>query len=284
MSPVTERAQRDEAPVRESWLVALDVDGTVIHEDETLDEVVVDAVRAARDRGHEVTLATGRSWQTTRPILLALGLSPEYVVCANGALIMRKQSDAFGSEAPEYVRAHVETFDPTEVLMRIRDHLPDGRFMVELPDGMRLYTAGMTDWDLSNATEVAFDDLLGTFATRLVVVSPDHELEDFLGIVDRMGLHKVSYAVGWTSWLDIAPDGVNKSTALERVRAWLGAPRSRVLVVGDGRNDIEMLQWAALSGRAVAMGQSSDEVKAVATEIAAPVTRAGLAPVLESLP
>ncbi len=268
----------------EPWLVALDVDGTVLHEDETLDAVVIDAVRAARDRGHEVTLATGRSWHTTYPVLLALGINPEYVVCANGALVMRRQSDAFGADAPEYVRAHVETFDPTEVLMRIRDHLPDGRFMVELEDGQRLYTAGMADWDLSNAMEVAFDDLLGTFATRVVVVSPDHELEDFLGIVDRMGLHKVSYAVGWTSWLDIAPDGVNKSTALERVRAWLGAPRSRVLVVGVGRNDIEMFQWAALSGRAVAMGQAPDEVKAVATEITGPVTEAGLVLVLDSLP
>jgi len=267
-----------------SWLVALDIDGTILHEDESLDPVVVDAIRSARDRGHEVMLATGRSWHTTQPILLALGLSPEYVVCANGAIIMRRQGEGFGAEAPDYVRAHVETFDPTEVLMRIRDHLPDGRFMVELADGRRLFTAGMFDWDLTNADEVGFDELLGTFATRVVVVSPDHELEDFLGVVERMGLHRVSYAVGWTSWLDIAPDGVNKSTALERVRGWLGAPRSRVIAVGDGRNDIEMFEWAALSGRAVAMGQAPEEVRAAATEIALPVSEAGLAGVLDSLP
>ena len=268
----------------DSWLVALDVDGTILHEDESLDPAVVDAIRSARDRGHEVMLATGRSWHTTQPILLALGLSPDYVVCANGAIIMRRQGEVFGDEEPDYVRAHVETFDPTEVLMRIRDHLPDGRFMVELGDGKRLFTAGMFDWDLSNAVEVGFDELLGTFATRVVVVSPDHELEDFLGVVERMGLHRVSYAVGWTSWLDIAPDGVNKSTAMERVRRWLGAPRSRVIAVGDGRNDIEMFEWAALSGRAVAMGQAPDEVKAAATEIALPVSEAGLAPVLDALP
>ncbi|OJX63167.1 MAG: haloacid dehalogenase [Micrococcales bacterium 73-13] len=268
----------------DGWLVALDVDGTILHEDESLDAVVVDAVRSARDRGHEVMLATGRSWHTTQPVLLALGLSPDYVVCANGAIIMRRQGEVFGDEAPDYVRAHVETFDPTEVLMRIRDHLPDGRFMVELADGRRLFTAGMFDWDLSNAVEVGFDELLGTFATRVVVVSPDHELEDFLGVVERMGLHRVSYAVGWTSWLDIAPDGVNKSTAMERVRGWLGVPRSRILAVGDGRNDIEMLQWAALSGRAVAMGQAPDEVRAAATQLALPVTEAGLAPVLDALP
>jgi len=122
------------------------------------------------------------------------------------------------------------------------------------------------------------------FNAFVVVVSPDHELEDFLGVVERMGLHRVSYAVGWTSWLDIAPDGVNKSTAMERVRGWLGVPRSRILAVGDGRNDIEMLQWAALSGRAVAMGQAPDEVRAAATQLALPVTEAGLAPVLDALP
>ena len=75
-----------------------------------------------------------------------------------------------------------------------------------------------------------------------------------------MGLHQVSYTVGWTAWLDIAPEGVNKSTALERVRGLLGFYLDRVMAVGDGRNDIEMLQWAAQQGRAVAMGQAPEEV------------------------
>jgi hypothetical protein len=55
-----------------------------------------------------------------------------------------------------------------------------------------------------------------------VVLSPGHALDDFLAVVEQMGLHKVSYNVGWTAWLDIAPDGVNKATALERVRDLLG--------------------------------------------------------------
>jgi hydroxymethylpyrimidine pyrophosphatase-like HAD family hydrolase len=82
-----------------------------------------------------------------------------------------------------------------------------------------------------------------------------------------MGLHKVSYNVGWTAWLDIAPDGVNKATGLERVRDELGIPRDRVLVIGDGRNDIDMLQWAVGGGGVgVAMGQAPDEVQAAANE------------------
>ncbi len=266
------------------WLVALDVDGTILHEDETLDAAVVEAVRGARDRGHEVMLATGRSWRTTEPILRSLGLAPEYLVCANGATTMRREGPALGTDAPEYVRAHVETFDPTEVLQRIRGHLPDGRFMVELDDGKRLYTEDVGDWNLDQATQVPFEGMFGLQVTRIVVVSPGHDLEDFLRVVERMGLHQVSYAIGWTAWLDIAPAGVNKATGLERVREWLDWPQSRILAVGDGRNDVEMFRWAAIAGRAVAMGQAPDEVKAEANEITGPVAEQGLASVLDSLP
>ncbi|TYL53317.1 HAD family hydrolase [Agromyces mariniharenae] len=268
------------AEAAEPWLVALDVDGTILHEDESIDERVADAILAARERGHEVTLATGRSWATTLPVLERLGLSPEFVVCANGAITMRRDDAASGG----YSRAHVETFDPTAVLARIRSFLPSGRFMVELPDGYRLYTQGMTDWNLENAHEVSFDELLDQRATRVVVVSPDHELEEFLRIVEEMGLHQVSYAIGWTAWLDIAPDGVSKATALERVRGWLDLPLDRVIAVGDGRNDIEMFSWAGASGRAVAMGQAPAEVRAAAGETAEDVDHAGLAAVLDSLP
>ncbi|WP_143231654.1 HAD family hydrolase [Agromyces cerinus] len=271
---------RSDAAVDEQWFVALDVDGTIMHEDGSIDPVVVDAVAAARDRGHVVTLATGRSWSTTAPVLEQLGLSPEYVVCANGAITMQRDDSA-----PDgYVRRHVETFDPTQVLERIRGFLPSGKFMVELPDGYRLYTEGMTEWNLENAREVRFEELLDHRATRVVVTSLEHGLDEFFGIVDQMGLHHVSYAIGWTAWLDIAPDGVNKATALERVRGWLELPIDRVLAAGDGRNDLEMFAWAGAAGRAVAMGQAPDEVREAANEVGGSVDDAGLAAVLDSLP
>ncbi len=266
--------------VDEQWFVALDVDGTIMHEDGSIDPAVIEAVATVRDRGHIVTLATGRSWATTAPVLEQLGLTPEYVVCANGAITMQRDDSA-----PDgYLRRHVETFDPTLVLERIRAFLPSGKFMVELPDGYRLYTEGMTEWNLENAREVRFEELLDHRATRVVVTSLEHGLDEFFGIVDQMGLHHVSYAIGWTAWLDIAPDGVNKATALERVRGWLDLPNDRVLAAGDGRNDLEMFAWAGAAGRAVAMGQAPDEVREAANEVGGPVDEAGLAAVLDSLP
>src|SRR5690606_28989200 len=93
---------------------------------------------------------------------------------------------------------------------------------------------------------------------------------------------QVTYSVGWTAWLDIAPEGVNKATALERVRASLGIPRSQVLVAGDGRNDIDMFEWAKVEGRAVAMGQAPEEVQAAASEVTGSIEADGLATVLQA--
>jgi HAD superfamily hydrolase (TIGR01484 family) len=252
------------AQLADRWFIALDVDGTVLREDGSLSERVTAAVQRVQGIGHEVTLSTGRSVAMTLPILDRLGITPQYVVCANGAITLRANNDAAGG----YVRDHVETFDPSEVLTTIRGHLEGARYAVEHEDGSFLYSGGaFPEGDIeANGTEVEFEGLLGARATRVVVISPGHAIEDFLAVVERMGLHRVSYNVGWTAWLDIAPDGVNKSVALERVRNQLGIPRERVLAIGDGRNDIEMLEWAAESGRGVAMGQSPSEVKAAANE------------------
>jgi 5-amino-6-(5-phospho-D-ribitylamino)uracil phosphatase len=70
---------------------------------------------------------------------------------------------------------------------------------------------------------------------------------------------------------------------MERVRAELGVPRHRVMAVGNGRNDIELLAWASESGRGVAMGQSADDAIHAARERTGTVQEDGLAQALASL-
>jgi hydroxymethylpyrimidine pyrophosphatase-like HAD family hydrolase len=263
-------------------LIALDVDGTLLHEDETAGEAVQDAVTRAVDAGHEVTLATGRSWQTVHGVLAIFDLHPKYVVCSNGAVIMARDETAEGG----YRRAFVETFDASAVLATVHPYLPDGGFMVELADGTRRFTEGIdsSGWVLGDADPVPFDELATEPVSRVVVVSPSHSAEEFLDIVERMGLRKVTYAVGWAAWLDIAPDGVSKGSALERVLQWTNTPGESLLVVGDGRNDLEMFALArSVGGRAVAMGQAPDEVKDAATEVTGTVDDDGLADVLNAV-
>ncbi|WP_294947200.1 HAD family hydrolase [uncultured Microbacterium sp.] len=271
------------AVATERLLIALDVDGTVLLEDETLSPGVVEAVAHAHRAGHEVMLATGRSWEGTRGIQHVLELAPEYAVCSNGAVIMKRVGGDFAEEG-RYERFHVKTFDPSEVVDLLRAHLPHAKYMVELADGERLYTERLDDWNLAHARRVDFAELVAQPVCRVVVVAPDETDEDFLALVERIGLTKVSYAVGWSAWLDIAPQGVDKSTALERVRTWLGVESERVLVMGDGRNDLGMFRWALdHGGRAIAMGQGPDEVRREAGEVTASVHAGGVADILREL-
>jgi hydroxymethylpyrimidine pyrophosphatase-like HAD family hydrolase len=243
------------------WLVGLDVDGTIILQDETMSPGVPEAVARVRDAGHIVTIATGRSWAATERWVDELGISADFVVCSNGAVTMRRVEGG-------WERWHVETFDPSAVLSLLTNRLPEAHYMVELDDGTRLFTGELADEPVS----------------RVVVVSPGHDEDDFHRIVAETGLNEVSYAIGWTAWLDIAPQGVDKGSALARVHAELGMGDGRVLVVGDGRNDVGMFEWARrLDGRAVAMGQAPDEVKDAATEVTGPVEDGGLANALDAL-
>ncbi len=280
---LVERVARDtEDPtvVVERLLIVLDIDGTVLLEDESLSPGVVEAVEHAHKAGHEVMIATGRSWEGTRGILRVLQIAPEYVVCSNGAVVL-KRVDA---DELRYDRFHTETFDAREVLTVLHEHLPEARYMVELPDGRRLYTEYLEDWNLVNARRVPFDELGAQPVCRVVVVSPDKRERDFLELVERIGLNQVSYAIGWTAWLDIAPKGVDKSTGLEIVRRALGIDPAHVLVMGDGRNDVGMFRWALENGgRAVAMEQGPQEVRDAAGETTLSVHEGGVAEVLRKL-
>ena len=261
-------------------LIVLDIDGTILLEDETLSPGIVEAVADARAAGNEVMLATGRSWEGTRGILRVLELDPEYVVCSNGAVILQRRD----AGQVHYERVHTETFDATEVLTLLREHLPDAKYLVELPGGERFYTDYLEDWNLLAAHRVAFEDLSKHPVSRVVVVSPEHAEGDFLRLVDEIGLTQVSYAIGWTAWLDIAPQGVDKGTALELVRRWLDVPPDRVLVMGDGRNDLGMFRWALeKGGRAIAMAQGPQEVLDAAGEVTLSVQEGGVSDVLRRL-
>ena len=85
--------------------------------------------------------------------------------------------------------------------------------------------------------------------------------------------------VGYTAWLDLTPLGVSKASGLSYV---CDQPRPRagpdVLAIGDGRNDVEMLEWA---GRGVAMGQAIQEVIDAADDVTASVYEDGAAVELE---
>lgn len=258
-------------------LVGLDVDGTTITHEGELREPVRAAVRDVVDAGHHIVIATGRAIVGTLPILDRLSLTTGYAVCANGAITLRLDPALEkGYEVIESV-----TFDPAPVLTLLREYVPTALIAVEEPGVGFKVSANFPPGELdAPETVVPWEELLTTEVTRVTLREPNSSADEFLDIVHRAGLHGVNYAVGWSAWLDINPEGVSKASGLEQVRELLGVDRAHTLAVGDQRNDLEMLAWAA---RGVAMANAPDEVKAVADEVAGYVDDDGLVPILRSL-
>ena len=260
------------------WLIGLDIDGTLVHDDGFLSPAVIKEVSRVKDLGHEVIIATGRAAANAVPVVRDLSIEQGYVVSSNGAVTVE-----LDAEHPRGFKiSDVVTFDPAEVLAQLIEHLPDAHFAVEDVDGSYRFHRPFPTYALGDQNfETPLEELMHHPVSRVVVLSPQHDVDEFLGLISKIGLASVSYAIGYTAWLDISPQGVTKASALENQRQRLGIANEQVLVMGDGRNDIEMFQWAkAGGGLAFAMGQAPEEVQLAATDVTSSVTDDGVARVL----
>jgi Cof subfamily protein (haloacid dehalogenase superfamily) len=272
---------KEKIPPNERWLIGLDIDGTLVHDDGYLSPEVVKEVQRVRNLGHEVIVATGRSAPNAVPVVRDLGIEQGFLVSSNGAVTVE-----LDLQHPRGFRiSDVITFDPAEVLAQLIENLPEAHFAVEDVDGSYRFHRPFPSHALGDQNfETPLEELMHKEVSRVVVLSPKHDVEEFLGLILNIGLSSVSYAIGYTAWLDISPQGVTKASALEAQRSRLRIDRTQVLVMGDGRNDIEMFDWAKSSGGlAFAMGQAPDEVKAAATNITSSVSDDGVASVLAGL-
>jgi 5-amino-6-(5-phospho-D-ribitylamino)uracil phosphatase len=260
------------------WLIGLDIDGTLVHDDGYLSPEVVKEVQRVKNLGHEVIIATGRAAANAVPVVRDLGIEHGFVVSSNGAVTVE-----LDQEHPKgFKMVDVVTFDPAEVLAELIENLPDAHFAVEDIDGSYRFHRPFPTYALGDQNfETPLQELMHHPVSRVVVLSPQHDVDEFLGLISKIGLASVSYAIGYTAWLDISPQGVTKASALENQRQRLGIAIEQVLVMGDGRNDIEMFQWAKQGGGlAFAMGQAPEEVQLAATDVTSSVTDDGVARVL----
>lgn len=274
---MTKTGNEDRSEATETYMICLDVDGTLVNHDGEMSRAVKDSARAVVAAGHEVVISTGRSLEATLPVIRMLGIENGHAVCCNGGVTARIDT----SLEDGYEVVERKTFDPRPALLALQEWLPTAKYALEDDEGRFLSTERFQDASFGVVAEpVTLDKMLEATAVRLVVFSTDSTAEEFGEAVGSIGLSGVTYSVGWTAWLDIAAEGVTKASGLETLRERRGFGIERTVAVGDGRNDIEMLSWA---GRGVAMGQAPEEVKAVADEIAADVDSDGLAVVLQGI-
>ena len=258
-------------------LVALDIDGTLFANEpstglveETISPAVVDAVRRAYAAGAHVVMATGRSTFGIAHVWDQLGLP------LNGAKVLSVASN--GSVTFRYPPVEVRstvTFDASAIVRLLMAEVPNAAVAVEeVGVGYRL-NRPFPDGEITGEMRLqTVEELVAEPVTRVIIRDPHSSEEEFVALAEKLGLSGTNYFIGWTAWLDIAPEGISKASALADVAAELGVPQAEVLAIGDGRNDIEMLRWA---DRGVAMGQAPLEVQEAADDVTETVANDGVA-------
>ena len=261
----------------ERLLVALDVDGTILDIDGRVSERMMASLARLRAHGVRIVISTGRGIEAALPVAHHLGLTDGWMICANGAVTLRMDPAAPGG----YEIADAVTFDPTDAIAALTRAVPDGIVAVEvLGDGFKV-SRPFPDGELIEAQRVvSLEEMSAQPVTRVVLRAPGMDVGEFSTLVAGCGLHSVEYAIGWTAWLDVAPEGVTKASALQSLAARLGTGASRTIAVGDGTNDVEMLRWAGIGA---AMGSAPESVKESSDIVTGPVWHDGCAALLDAV-
>jgi Cof subfamily protein (haloacid dehalogenase superfamily) len=252
-------------------LICLDIDDTLVQHMGSIPGGAVDAIERIIEAGIKVTLATGRSISTTFPIARAAGIE-DLVVCSNGGILALVETQ----KVMEAV-----TFDATEAIEQLTVLVPDAVFAVENTNG-NFFTTHMFDTGALgiNIREVELAELTAEPVVRLVVRSESATAETYGAVAKSLGFHSVVFGIDRIAWMDIAPQGVNKSNMLKEVCARRQIDPTKTIAIGDSWNDIEMLDWAGLS---VAMGSAVPKVAAHADLITSPEPGIGVAQILNAI-
>jgi Cof subfamily protein (haloacid dehalogenase superfamily) len=262
-------------------LIATDVDGTLLDEDELVTPRTRAAVLAAVDAGTKFVLATGRPPRWIAPVVDALGFAP-MAVCANGAVLYDSATDRILSAQTLSVEVLTEL---AEVATRV---IPGAGLAVERV-GRSAHDAATPQflsspgyehaWLNPDNTEVSIEDVLSAPAVKLLIRKAGARSADMAAaLAPHVGIEgDLTYSTN-NGLIEVVPIGVSKATGVDQVARPLGITAEDVIAFGDMPNDIPMLLWAGLG---VAMGNAHPEAKAAADEVTAPNSDDGLARVLE---
>jgi len=262
-------------------LIACDVDGTLLDEDETITPRTRDAVRAAVAAGARFVLSTGRPPRWIRPVVDALGFAP-MAVCANGAVIYDPATD-------RVVAARTLPVDTLAELAELAIRVIPGAGLAVERIGERAHDTATPQfisspgyehaWLNPDNTEVSIDDLLSAPAIKLLIRRSGARSGDMAAeLAKHVGIEgDITYSTD-NGLVEIVPLGISKATGVAEVAKPLGIVSDEVLAFGDMPNDLPMLRWA---GHGVAMGNAHPDVLAAADEVTARNSDDGVGRVLE---
>lgn len=237
-------------------LVACDLDGTLLGPGETGLDTALEVAGLCRKHNLRFTIATGRVFGAVVKYIEHLGIT-EPVITNGGALV-----SAVGEE-PLYEKS-IDASLARTVLRYLRSlNLPfyfvSGKDMLTEWEGAE--TAAYSENISYDIRIVPSLEELGISPTQIVVRTEAHEAVELLEAFRSRWTTELSIIRSLPHLIELQAPGVSKARALEFLARSYGLDASKVLAVGDGLNDIDMLSWA---GQSACVGNACDEVKEVA--------------------
>ncbi len=230
-------------------LIALDMDGTLLKNDQQVSEANRQAIKEAKEKGVKVVLSTGRSLNTCHDYAIALELQ-SYLVTVNGSEIWDEncnlvQRVVLQPELIEWMWGLAKQYNTAFWAINTERNWHN-----EMPE------------DLYSGEWLKFGFHIDDEATRESIY---HKLTAKGGLeLSNSSLNNI----------EVNRSGINKARGLELVCARLGIEMKNVMAVGDSLNDLAMIQEAGIG---VAMGNAQAKVKQMADWITATNEEDGVA-------
>jgi hydroxymethylpyrimidine pyrophosphatase-like HAD family hydrolase len=265
-------------------LVVSDLDGTLWQLDHDLHHRTEAAVAELARRGIPLLVATGRRLRTTAEPLARFGLAPPAVVL-NGALgVDLTSGDRFHLQA-------LPTASAVAILVAFRaaglqpcvyvDHADVEVFLDPAPSTHPDHVAAF-------GAHAAIDDLARVVAEEAVlgfsILGRPHELLAAVAAVldPSDGIAHLDRSIEFVgdASLTVTGPAISKWEGVRAFCRHAGLDPARVLAIGDGPNDLELLTGAAV---AVAPSNGHPEALAVAHHLVGPAAEGGWAELLDLL-
>lgn len=264
-------------------LLALDMDGTLLASDKRILPRTAAALRRAAEAGIIVTLSTGRTTSELSDYHAEMDGVVSYGALLSGGVVR----DFAKGEA-----IYRKTL-PVDLVHTVVDQGLAENAMVQI---LTSEVSVMTHRDVARMPEIGqgiYQDLalrLGYLVDDMAAYADAHAAE-----ACKINLHHTSpeslattlraleglplqLTKGEAASVEVTPVGVTKALGLEWLCEHLGIGLEETIVVGDGDNDLEVLEVAGL---AVAMGNAVPAVRARADVVVADNDHDGIAEVVE---
>lgn len=256
-------------------LIATDIDGTLLTSDHELTPRTEKALKAALDRGVRIVFATGKTRAATRELTDHLGFKMPGVYVQG--LVIYDENDSV---------IHQQLLDET-ILREVLDYAKTTDYELMAYSGMSIfaqqngpYTHRMVRYHEPMPTVLAsMHDLIGaTPINKIQFFDTAERIAEVKKVIEPMLHERAVMTMPSFEILEVLPLGASKGAGLKQLLDILHIDSANVMAVGDGENDIEMLEMA---GFGVAMGNAMPKLKAVADYITASNEEDGLALAIE---